>query len=420
MIAAIFRRVKVYKCSGRRALSPLDRLALTVHTGNGVVPRQDCSVWLTVAYQMTDREPKRAKPKKRYFQRLRRWVGFDHYLTKVKHWWRRKLRQLVEKSLKRGPIGEIIREDMDFIAYNLLYEMKDVIENKRPLLLPRVASIDETMDELIHTERSFARLGDSDFAMIFWGDRGFQPGYQPYDERLAERMQEVLASQEPNLMIGLINMFGMQGPRNSQRARAGELRDYINPFLDAKTTYYDSIVSRNHSSKDHFLKWKQVWEGKKVVTIEGSMCRLGVGNDLLTNVESLRRILAPAECAFSAYDQILEEALKIEKDVLFLIALGPTAKILAYDLCKAGYRAIDIGHLDICYELFLRNEPHMVAIEGKYVNEASYRSPAACTDPAYLSQIITEVKLPQGTIHFATNDFTGKRAMQPKTAEVEL
>jgi len=71
------------------------------------------------------------------------------------------------------------------------------------------------------------------------------------------------------------------------------------------------------------------------------------------------------------------------------MALGPTATVLAYDLCKAGYRALDIGHLDICYELFLRNEPYMVAVEGKYVNEASYRSPAPCTDPTYLSQIIT-------------------------------
>ena len=283
---------------------------------------------------------------------------------------------------------------MDFIAYNLLYEMKDVIENKRPLLLPRVASIGETLDELLNTERSLARLGDSDFSMMFFGDTDFQPGYQPYDDQLADRMREVLASKEPNLMIGLINMFGVQGPYNSQRARAGELRDYINPFLDAKRTYYDSNVTRGRSSQDHFLKWKKVWEGKKVVTIEGCMCRLGVGNDLLDNVESLRRILAPAECAFNVYDQILAEALNIEKDALFLIALGPTAKILAYDLCRAGYRAIDIGHLDICYELFLRNEPHMVAIEGKYVNEASYRSPVACTDPAYLSQIVVEVKLP--------------------------
>ena len=32
-----------------------------------------------------------------------------------------------------------------------------------------------------------------------------------------------------------------------------------------------------------------------------------------------------------------------------LLALGPTATVLAYDLSKLGYQAIDIGHLPNCY-----------------------------------------------------------------------
>ena len=44
----------------------------------------------------------------------------------------------------------------------------------------------------------------------------------------------------------------------------------------------------------------------------------------------------------------------MRKNKLILIALGPTATILAYDLYKLGYRAIDIGHIDIEYEWFLR------------------------------------------------------------------
>ena len=37
------------------------------------------------------------------------------------------------------------------------------------------------------------------------------------------------------------------------------------------------------------------------------------------------------------------------KSVLFLVALGPTATVLAYDLSKIGYQAIDIGHIDISF-----------------------------------------------------------------------
>lgn len=56
--------------------------------------------------------------------------------------------------------------------------------------------------------------------------------------------------------------------------------------------------------------------------------------------------------AFQEYDRILQAALKVKKSVLFLLALGPTATILAYDLCKAGVQAIDIGRVDVEYEWF--------------------------------------------------------------------
>ena len=52
-----------------------------------------------------------------------------------------------------------------------------------------------------------------------------------------------------------------------------------------------------------------------------------------------------------------------------LIALGPTASVLAYDLNKNGYQAIDFGHADIQYELYLRNSTEMIKIPFKLVNE---------------------------------------------------
>ena len=56
------------------------------------------------------------------------------------------------------------------------------------------------------------------------------------------------------------------------------------------------------------------------------------------------------------------------RDKLILIALGPTATVLAYDLAKEGYWAIDIGHLDLEYEWFLKGEGYSY-IPQKYNNE---------------------------------------------------
>ena len=47
----------------------------------------------------------------------------------------------------------------------------------------------------------------------------------------------------------------------------------------------------------------------------------------------------------------------------FIIALGPTATILAYDLANAGYRALDLGHIDIEYEWVLMGAKKKVAIK---------------------------------------------------------
>nr|WP_295113751.1 GT-D fold domain-containing glycosyltransferase [uncultured Methanobrevibacter sp.] len=51
------------------------------------------------------------------------------------------------------------------------------------------------------------------------------------------------------------------------------------------------------------------------------------------------------------------------------MALGPTATVLSYDLAEEGYYALDIGHLDIEYEWFLRKATKKIAIENKWINE---------------------------------------------------
>ena len=55
------------------------------------------------------------------------------------------------------------------------------------------------------------------------------------------------------------------------------------------------------------------------------------------------------EDEFEQYDEIMDQAKKYSKDCLFLIACGPAATVIAYDLCTMGYQAIDIGHLPNCY-----------------------------------------------------------------------
>jgi hypothetical protein len=67
------------------------------------------------------------------------------------------------------------------------------------------------------------------------------------------------------------------------------------------------------------------------------------------NIREKAFIDIPPENAWSEYDRILADARRLPRDYMFLIAAGPTATILAFDLAIDGYQALDIGHLPNCY-----------------------------------------------------------------------
>lgn len=84
----------------------------------------------------------------------------------------------------------------------------------------------------------------------------------------------------------------------------------------------------------------------------------------------------------------------VSTDKLILLSYGPTATILAYDLSKLGYQAIDIGHLDIEYEWFKQRATENIAIKGKFTNEAvGGRVVDNCMDKTYKDQIICDITL---------------------------
>ena len=55
------------------------------------------------------------------------------------------------------------------------------------------------------------------------------------------------------------------------------------------------------------------------------------------------------------------------KDDLLILALGPAATVLAYEL-SGERQCLDLGHIDIEYEWFRMGATTKVAIPSKYVN----------------------------------------------------
>ncbi len=103
--------------------------------------------------------------------------------------------------------------------------------------------------------------------------------------------------------------------------------------------------------------------------------------------------MCPSENAVDKYDEIIEAVKKHAKGKLILLALGPTATALAYDLYKEGYQAVDIGHVDLLYERFIRNIKRLdhVVIPYKYCNTdevGDRRQIPDVDDKSYKEQIV--------------------------------
>lgn len=264
----------------------------------------------------------------------------------------------------------------------------------------------DSIQYIIDHRCSVSRFGDGEIVMIFGG--GYS-GYQDADALLAMRLRQVLTADDaPNHVVGLPLPLKTTV---SLRPSSKEFWDYftlrkggaLRGLLSAQRTYVDTQLSRFYIiyrdkklCGDQLQLLRQIWHNRDVVIVEGAQSRTGIGNDLYDNAHSLRRIIGFATDAFSHYDEMLDAiASHVAKDKLILLSYGPTATILAYDLAKQGYQAIDIGHLDIEYEWFRQGATDNVAIQGKFTNEAQGgRVVDDCDNQLYKSQIICDITQP--------------------------
>lgn len=286
---------------------------------------------------------------------------------------------------------------------NLKYELMDPTGSREEYFYPKFRSDEETLRLIVEQKKSLARFGDGEFSIAF---NIPQQKFQRLDERLAQRIQEVLgAGNLSQLLIGIANQYGNLNRFNEESAQAirlymtEETRRQHRQLLSADRVYSDAYITRPYviykdiftdAPAKRFERLKQIWNGKSVVVVEGAQTRLGVGNDLFAQAKEIRRILAPATSSFDRYDDIYKECLKWGDSVdLFLLAIGPSSGVLAYDLTLKDYQAVDVGHIDLEYEWFLAGKGRRVPVPCKYNNEITGGEKVSdITDPVYYSQIV--------------------------------
>lgn len=299
---------------------------------------------------------------------------------------------------------------MSIIANKIKYEKEKMIRRFNQLVYflfrrPTVIGMDETLDALLNRKASIARFGDGEFDLIF----GRFQSFQPFNQKLKIRLQEVLKANAASetFLVGIPDCYGdlshfTPEAQHHWRIRLEKERFKWYKILNRKNPYYQSQISRFYhdwmdksKSPVWAMKLKKLWEARNVLIVEGKQSRMGVGNDLFEGCKSIRRILCPAINAFAKYDVILDHIIEFAvEDDLILIALGPTASILAYDLHFKGYQAIDIGHVDLEYEWMLMGATNKERIPGRFMNELDGGNfvDDSKVDQSYYDQIIFTIE----------------------------
>ena len=267
-------------------------------------------------------------------------------------------------------------------------------------IYPKVLDSHTSINIITDKRLSVSRFGDGELMII----RGKGWGFQKYNRELANRLAEVLKSNNPNIAICIPDVFRDQS-RFVDFARKFWHHQVLNNlyhwnkytiknkvYLDALfTRFYMDLKDKIHFPKSSIYLIKKLWEDQDLLIIEGKGSRLGYKNSLFDNTKSIERILCPAENAFSKYDEILELSERHAKNKLVLVALGMTATVLSYDLAKKGFWAIDIGHIDIEFEWHKMKATSKVPVKHRYMNETSSRVIDELKDKEFESQIIAEV-----------------------------
>lgn len=299
---------------------------------------------------------------------------------------------------------EELENNLRYFEENYFYEAVEKIKNHE-IRIPRVCSIENTCEKILSEKCSMSRYGGGEFDIILGRARDI---YQCNNQDLAKRLKDILASNQKNHIIALADNYGaMEGLRKEnkntiRKYMAEGKREEHYALLDMKKEYYNAYISRPYviyphddiqAARKRFDALRQIWDKRHVLFVEGDRTRMGVGNDLFDNAACIERIIAPNENAFDVYDKIYAAALIHGKDKLIIIALGPTATVLAYDLAMVGYWALDMGHIDLEYEWFLKGKGYCY-IPHKYNNEML--SDTQVTDiscPDYEASILCRIEV---------------------------
>lgn len=282
-------------------------------------------------------------------------------------------------------------------AFHALIKGETLGEPEKPI---KVIGIDQTLDYVIKNKSSLVRFGDGEVNLMW----GLPIPYQNHDLELANQLKHIVGLEsDEKLVVCLPDAFDDRFVFTWWATPFW--KEHMNVYMDfykelCKGSWYGStFISRPYidyedksKAKGQFEKLKSIWENRDILIVEGITSRSGVGNDLFDKVKSVKRIICPSHNAYSRIEEIQEAVLQYAENRLILCMLGPTAKVLSYNLCQMGYQVLDVGHIDSEYEWMKMGAKTKVKFSHKHTAEHNFDQDIEfIDDETYNSQIVARI-----------------------------
>lgn len=244
---------------------------------------------------------------------------------------------------------------------------------KRPPY-PDVLDELETL-RLVAAGRSISRYGDGEFKMCMGAGIKSQDGHPKLQLRLREILKE-----SGDCLVGIPNInTKAQWTNERHHLFSGSPKaDFWRPKrchagLLGDRQYVSSFISRPDSAPwvdtaECWALWESLWIGQDVTLVRGSGKSFTAERLMLAGAGRVTEVIpqpgynGKQQHAFAQYNELLD---RIGRPTRALLCLGPTATVLAVDLCARGVHAIDAGHMGMFYNKHVQQLPMWVTPEDR-------------------------------------------------------
>jgi len=218
---------------------------------------------------------------------------------------------------------------------------------------PPVLSRWESMEIIVREEASVARFGDGEYKQM----RNKNMRRQRHSKELAARLREILYADVPGFYAAVLEPVPAEESAEHVEIRKQTLVGNYRVIAKLGNRRRLNAWMSQAYSLEYIALVKRLWHNRDVVLITNPDTRDKAANcGLFANAKQVDFIEVTVTHAFSQCDAVFRQAKNRPAGTLFILACGPTANVLAFDLHQLGFQAVDIGSFIIGANRLLTGE----------------------------------------------------------------